>query len=187
MESPEPGSSTRSGPPPRPPIAVRPLNVAGSETRPVLLLVSAVLWLLSGLLAIPTAIYAAGRFEENSVALFEDMAKDIDPQDLENARAITDALPKGVTAVVLMLVVFQLGLVAVLIVRHSRAARGLLAGLAVVEILVLAAWYYVTFTDNDAAHEAILALQAVLLVAGAASMFGDRQTRWLTADSATRK
>ncbi|MFH5211351.1 hypothetical protein ACHIPZ_24550 [Antrihabitans sp. NCIMB 15449] len=176
-----PASPRRSGPPPRPPVSVKPFEVAAAPKAPTRLLIAGCLWLLSALLALPTVVYAQGRFDENSAVLLERLTKDRDNTvaELDSARGIADALPPAILGAVLVAVVVQLGFVALMIMKRSRGARAALVVFGIMTLGLLVLWHDIVFTEPAPIHQIVFALQAVSLLAAMLAMFGDAPTAWL--------
>lgn len=171
-----------SGPPPRPPINVKPMALPAPPPTPRRLYVSGWLWLISALLSLPTAVYAAKHFDQSSAALFDQIGKNLQSgADIDKAHTLADVSPKVVTVAVLVVVVIQLVLVALMITKRSRAARGLLLIFAIAGVLALVVWHNLIFASPKAPNgifEAILFAQIAFAVIATLLMFGKRIGRW---------
>lgn len=147
-----------------------------------MLTVSACFWLISAVLALPTALYALNHFDASSSALFDQISKDLrSADDIDRARALADAAPMAVTVAALVVVVIQLVLVALMITKRSRAARGLLLIFGVAGVLVLIVLHNIVFATPKAPHgiyEAGLFAEIVFAVLAIVTMFGRRIGRW---------
>lgn len=127
------------------------------------------------MLALPTAWYATGHFDQASAALFDELSKDIDPGDVDAAHRLADGLPTWVTIAAVVIVALQAVFAAAMIAKRSNGARIVLALLGVVGLISIAAWHYVFFGLPDGAnrtYELGLFLQALFLLAGLATMWG---------------
>lgn len=162
-------------PPPRPPINVRPIDAPVAPNLPRRLTISAYLWIVSAVLALPTAWYATGHFDEASAALFDEVSTDLDPGDIDAAHRLADGLPTWVTIAAVVIVALQAVFAATMIAKRSNGARIVLALLGVVGLFSIAAWHYVFFglpDGSDRTYELGLFLQALFLLAGFATMWG---------------
>lgn len=155
---------------------MKPLELQPQARAPRKLYISAWLWLVSAVLALPTAIYAATRFDRLSANLFEQMTPK--PEQLEQARSLADKAPIVATAAVLVVVVLQLFFVALMIAKRSRGARATLMLLGVLGTLLLLTWHTILFAEHAWIFEAGLLVQIVLTLAAIFTMFGKVQNDW---------
>jgi cation transport ATPase len=155
---------------------VKPLELQPQAKAPRKLYISSLLWLVSAVLALPTAIFAATRFDKLSTNLFAQMNPK--PEQVEQARSLADKAPIVVTAAVLVVVVLQLVFVGLMITKRSRGSRAALMLLGVLGTLLLLTWRTILFAESAWVFEATLVVQIVLTLAAIFTMFGKTQNEW---------